>query len=334
MQTKVLVIGRRMHYNLEHYTYNALKRLGVEVRFTGYASILNFKCMEFARMLATRSNVIREIFTPLWLKKVNEAYLKEMTAFRPDLLISLKGESLLPSTIKNARSNFGVKTCLWYPDDPRFFNSLAKHIAPHYDAVYTYSNKAIELYKSIGIDKVSRLPFACDSEIHRATEVERERNGRAVFIGTFSYKRYRFIRKLLKNGLPVDIIGPYWNRFIGKNVISDGVFGKDMADLFQRYSVCINLHQNLDYGPNMRTFEVTGSAGFLLTDNAEDISSFFLPGKEIETYNNASDATNKIKLAIKGEMDVDGISRNAYKRCHSEHTYDNRILTLLADAQL
>lgn len=323
-----------MDYNLEQYTYNALKRMSLNVEFAGYADILDLKGLELMRMLATRSFLLRGASTPFWLRKVNEVYQRKIDELRPDLLISLKGESLLPSTIKNARSNFGVKTCLWYPDDPRFFNSLAKHIAPHYDAIFTYSNKAIELYKSIGIDKVSRLPFACDPEIHRAPEFERERNGRAVFVGTFSYKRYRFIRKLLKNGLPVDIVGPYWSRFIGKNVISNGVYGKHMADLFQRYSICINIHQNLDYGPNMRTFEVTGSAGFLLTDNAEDISSFLLPGREIETYNNASDATDKIKSAIKGEVDVDGISRNAYKRCHLEHTYDNRILTLLADAQL
>ena len=333
MQTKVLIIGRRMHYNLEHYTYNALKRLGVEVRFAGYADISNFTGVEFARMLATRSRAVREIIAPFWLKKVNETYLKEMNAFRPDLLISLKGESLLPSTIKNAKRNFGVKACLWYPDDPRFFNSLAGHIARHYDAVYTYSNKAIEPYKSIGVDKVSRLPFACDPEIHRAPEVERERNGRAVFVGTFSYKRYRFIRKLLKNGLPVDIVGPYWNRFIGKNVISNGVFGKDMVDLFQRYSVSINLHQNLDYGPNMRTFEVTGSAGFLLTDNAEDIGKFFAAGKEIVLYENTNDAIDKIEKTLKGEMDIDVMSRNAYKRCHSDHTYDERIRRLLADMQ-
>ncbi len=333
MQTIALVIARRMHNNLEQYTYHALKRLNVDARFAGYADILNFKGLELMRMLATRSRAFRNASTPFWLRKVNEVYQRKIDELRPDLLISLKGESLLPSTIKNARSNFGVKTCLWYPDDPRFFNSLAKHIAPHYDAIYTYSNKAIELYKSIGIDKVSRLPFACDPEIHRAPEVERERNGRAVFVGTFSYKRYRFIRKLLKNGLPVDIVGPYWNRFIGKNVISNGVFGKDMVDLFQRYSVSINLHQNLDYGPNMRTFEVTGSAGFLLTDNAEDIGKFFAAGKEIVLYENTNDAIDKIEKTLKGEMDIDVMSRNAYKRCHSDHTYDERIRRLLADMQ-
>ena len=322
-----------MDYNLEQYTYNALKRMSLNVEFAGYADILDLKGLELMRMLATRSFLLRGASTPFWLRKVNEVYQRKIDELRPDLLISLKGESLLPSTIKNARSNFGVKTCLWYPDDPRFFNSLAKHIAPHYDAIYTYSNKAIELYKSIGIDKVSRLPFACDPEIHRAPEVERERNGRAVFVGTFSYKRYRFIRKLLKNGLPVDIVGPYWNRFIGKNVISNGVYGKHMADLFQRYSVCINIHQNLDYGPNMRTFEVAGSAGFLLSDDSEDIAKFFAAGKEIVLYRDINDATDKIKMTLKGEIDINTISRNAYRRCQSEHTYDERIRRLLSDMQ-
>ena len=333
MQTIALVIARRMHNNLEQYTYHALKRLNVDARFAGYADILNFKGLELMRMLATRSRAFRNASTPFWLRKVNEVYQRKIDELRPDLLISLKGESLLPSTIKNARSNFGVKTCLWYADDPRFFNSLAKHIAPHYDAVYTYSNKAIELYKSIGIGNVSRLPFACDPEIHMTSGVERERNRRAVFVGTFSYKRYRFIKKLIKAGLPIDIIGPHWNRLLSENVVSNGVFGKEMVNTLQRYSVCINLHQNLDYGPNMRTFEVAGSAGFLLTDNAEDISSFFIPEKEICIYDSVGDAVDKIKMAVRGETDIDSVSRNAKKRCHADHTYDIRMRKLLAEMQ-
>ena len=323
-----------MNYNLEQYTYNALKRMNVNVEFAGYADILDFKGLELMRMLATRSYAFRNATTPFWLRKVNEVYQRKIDEFRPDLLVSLKGESLLPSTIKNARSNFGVKTCLWYPDDPRFFNSLAGHIAWHYDAVFTCSNRAIELYKSIGIDNVYRLPFACDPEIHRSHETERQRISKAVFVGAFSYSRYRFIRKLIKANIPIDIVGPQWNLLLPKNVISNGVFGKDMADLFQRYSVCINLHQNLDYGPNMRTFEVTGSAGFLLTDNAEDIGSFFMLGKEIEVYNNVHDAIDKMKMAISGDLDIDSLSRTGYKKCHLEHTYENRMRKLIKEMQM
>ena len=83
----------------------------------------------------------------------------------------------------------------------------------------------------------------------------------------------------------------------------------------------------------MRTFEVTGSGGFLLTDNAEDISKFFAAGKEMVLYKDINDAIDKIEMALKGEMDIDAMSRNAYKRCHSEHTYDERIRRLLADMQ-
>ena len=44
----------------------------------------------------------------------------------------------------------------------------------------------------------------------------------------------------------------------------------------------------------MRTFEVTGSGGFLLTDNAEDISKFFAAGEEVVLYKDINDALDAV----------------------------------------
>lgn len=79
-------------------------------------------------------------------------------------------------------------------------------------------------------------------------------------------------------------------------------FGNGLADLFQRFIICI-------------TF----------TDNDEVIGSFFMPGQEIGSYGSVDDEMDEIKMAGKMEMDIDGASRNTYKRCHMEHTHDNRI---------
>lgn len=330
LEMKVLIIGKKMHYNLEHYMFNAFKRLHVEASFIGYEDVMNFRGLDFLRMVSTRSYAIRSAFTPFWLRGVNEVYLRTIDAYRPDLIVSLKGESVLPSTIGRAKKEFGVKTCLWSPDDPRFFNSLTRHIAPHYDKIYTYSKRALRLYEGIGISSIARLPFGCDPEIHGGKDSRQERRGRVLFAGTFSYKRYIFLRELAKRGIPLDIVGPHWHLYLRKFVVSNGVYGRQLSELFREYAVCLNIHQDIGYGPNMRTFEVTGSGGFLLTDRAEDIGEFFQDGREIETYDGVDDAAEKIQMALAGELDIEAYSRRAYERCHSEHTYDSRIREIIA----
>ncbi len=72
-----------MSYNLEQYTYNALKRMNLNVDFAGYADILNFKGLELMRMLATRSFFLRGASTTFWLRKINEVYLRKSTIICP-----------------------------------------------------------------------------------------------------------------------------------------------------------------------------------------------------------------------------------------------------------
>lgn len=82
-------------------------------------------------------------------------------------MLSIKGEAVKPETIEWISREVGAKTALWYPDDPRFFNSLVKYIAPSYDYVFTPLQRAIKRYKEIGCRAVHFLPFACEETIHK-----------------------------------------------------------------------------------------------------------------------------------------------------------------------
>jgi len=65
--------------------------------------------------------------------------------FNPDLALSIKGDAVKHETVKWMKRELGTKTALWYPDDPRFFNSLVRYIAPSYEYVFTASEKAIPM---------------------------------------------------------------------------------------------------------------------------------------------------------------------------------------------
>ena len=308
---------------------NAFKRVGCEVKFLGYADLLNDRYHESIRMLWSRSKLARELSTPIWLKKINEVYLSTSFSYNPDVILSVKGETLLPKYIDKIKNNVNSNITLWFPDDPRFFNSLVKDIAPHYDTIFTCSKNAINLYSSILVDNVYRLPFGCDPYIHKGMINIQSMKKRALFIGTFSPKRYRFLKSLIKLGVPLDIIGSKWSSFLSGHVVRDAVTGFEYTKTIQSYPMVINLHQDINYGPNMRTFEVTGSGGVLISDRSEDITDFFRDNKEIMIYDSIREAAEKIKLMLNDTELLLNFSKLSQDRCYKFNTYDQRVKELL-----
>ena len=299
------------------------------MKFIGFKNVLGNHYHDLLRMLATRSHAFRFLSSPLWLKKLNEIYYEIISEFNPDFVLSIKGESLDPRTIKKIIQELGIRTALWYPDDPRFFSSLVRHIAPYYDSIFTYSANATNIYKSIGVDNIKRIPFGCDPFVHNSNFNNAGKVNKAIFIGTYSPKRYHFVKTLVSRGVPIDIAGPHWPPGLTKNIINKGLFGKQYVEFLQKYSLVLNIHQNINYGPNMRTFEVTGSGGVLLTDRAEDVLSFFTEGEEILTYNDIDEAQRIITEILSGGINREKIIKNAYKSCHEKYTYDKRANEIL-----
>jgi len=127
------------------------------------------------------------------------------------LLLSIKGEVVKPETVEWIRDELGAKTALWYPDDPRFFNSLVRHMARSYDHVFIASERAICMYREIGCEKVHFLPFACEPMVHERLSPPGEENGNSnldvVFVGTYARRRGRLIEALEKTGIKVQIYG-------------------------------------------------------------------------------------------------------------------------------
>ncbi len=319
---KISVIGNRRHYNLEDYAVRALENLGHEVQFLGYNEINGRRYSELLRMVTTRSAVIRRFSEPYWLDAINEKYMLSLTKFQPEIVLSIKGESVLPRTLTYLSRELGTRSALWSPDDPRFFRSLFRYIAPHYDYVFSYSSHGTELYKDLGIEGVHRMTFGCDSNLHRRENWDNSQKNRALFVGTFTPNRFRIIKSLIRNGIKVDIAGRHWKQFLPANVISEGIYGRRLSKAFHNYKISINMHNDERYGPNMRTFEVTGSGGTLMTDMAEDMDKFFREGKEVFIYQDVGELMKLIKDRISDDEHITEVARNGYRRSHNSYTYD------------
>ncbi len=75
---------------------------------------------------------------------------------------------------------------------------------------------------------------------------------------------------------------------------------------------------------NMRIFEATGSGVFLLTEYFDNLSQYFEPGREIETFRNETELLDKIRYYLSHPEERERIADNGRKRCHNEYSMERR----------
>ena len=331
---RILLLGSHINYNLEHYVYTNLVKLGHEVRFYGYKEKLG-RLANPIRMAITRSKLIRGLANVFWLNKINDEIKRIAEAFHPDVVLLIKGEAVKPEIIEWFKKELRAKAALWYPDDPRFFNSLVKYMAPSYDYVFTASEKAIDMYKDIGCEKIHFLPFACEPTVHRRLSLSGEWNAQnnldVVFVGTYTRRRGKLIKALENAGIRVEIYGPYWKYFKRSSNVHDGIYGPDMVKVFNSAKIVLNIHaeDDLPYKVNMRVFEAAGCGAFLLSDKPYSLEKHFDIGSEIVVYNNGDELVKAAKYHLNNSEEREAIGLRAQIRAYKEHTYEGRMKSLL-----
>jgi spore maturation protein CgeB len=328
------LLGSHKDYNLEHYTSLSLETLGCEVAFLGYREFLgSFRTMK--RMIITRSNFSRRLAKKYGLGKFNGATKLLASRFQPDLVLVIKGEALLPETLDWFSEKLKTKTALWYPDDPRYFNSLSKIVAPHYDFIFTPSMRFVDTYTKVGAKHTEFLPFACEPSIHRRIPLSQgdiEKFGCDIsFVGTFSRARAKAVGALEAKGFKIKVWGLYWRYFKpGKN-ISGPVAGRDLTKIFNASKIVLNVHNESDLNlkANMRVFEAAGCRSLLLTDNAHVVERHFIPGQELVCYANEAEMIELADMLLESCDNGNEVANRANDRAYKDHTYTQRIEKIL-----
>jgi len=109
-------------------------------------------------------------------------------------------------------------------------------------------------------------------------------------------------------------------------------YGEKFALLHNVSYIGLNIHidSDLTWKAYMRTFEIAASGTLLLTDNANIIRDYFVPGKEIETWDTIDELVEKIKYCLSMPIeDILPIIRRGQIMALEEHSYEDRILKLI-----
>ena len=120
------------------------------------------------------------------------------------------------------------------------------------------------------------------------------------------------------------------NPLLKKKWIPVSARGKDYVKVCKASKIILNFLRKQNLGShNMRTFEVPGCGGFLLTLRSEEQLEFFEEEKEIACFSTLEELQDKIKFYLPREELRHKIAEAAHMKVAQGHTYLDRAKRVL-----
>ncbi|WP_135553108.1 CgeB family protein [Paenibacillus cymbidii] len=268
--------------------------------------------------------------------------------FKPDLLLVMEGMRL-PAEQAIAVREKGVRTAVWFTDDPYYTDHTAG-IAPYYEFVFTLEINCVPFYSSLGCKKVFYLPLGANPNVFQPYRVDNGYRRDVSFIGSAYWNRVAFFDSIAPALIDKQafISGLWWDRLKSYRQLMDKIglnhwmTPEETAKYYFGSSVVINLHRAHDdesynhnsrklpaMSVNPRTFEIAASGAFQLTDERQDLRNMYEIGKEIVTYDSPEDLLAKMNYYMEHEEERREIAVRGLARTLRDHTYRKRLDTML-----
>lgn len=324
MKKNILLIGNEGISNLENSYYKALKKIGYNVDF--YRIDRNIK-NRFLAKLESLFPFVKNKFLRLKLLSFLRRNKKNYY-----FIFLFKGTYLNLKTLKKIKS---IKKTIWinfFPDDPLNINdnsiSNANFIKtiPNFDIFFIWSNKIKKNLES----KFKRsyfvyLPFAFDNIRNYKVIKKNKFNKTLRFVGTHDINREEILSKIKYK---TEVYGGNWKRLIHPQKqnfkIHGHIHGKKLTNLISSSVINLNILRKQNYtSHNMKTFEIPGNFGLMLTNRSKEQNYFFKENQSCFMYSNIQELNKKINFIEKNPKLSLKVRKRGYKVV-KKHNYLNR----------
>lgn len=336
---KILIYGSAKPNRIEDSYKRAFTQLGHSVDIINvdkskqYVSFyLNNRLLH---RLFLKSYKIREKGAKNW----NYFVKKQLSEYNPDIFFVFKGDFLFPKTLHEAKSN-GTKVIVFNPDSPLPGNPnhRPEHIplAKEADFYFIWSKSIAEQLQKLGAEKVEHLPFAWDPGVYPYKEPQNPEYD-VVFIGGWNKKREQLL-EVVGQHFDLKIWGPdYWqtrtsrDRAVRKAWMGKPIFGEEASEVISKSKIVLNIlrDQNLPDGTNMRTFEVPGAGGFLLSNYSSGADELFPEGEAGTFFKSEKELLGQIEDYLSNNEERGKIRDNAHNLTTEKHSYVQRAETII-----
>lgn len=244
---------------------------------------------------------------------------------RPDVVLVYKGEHLAPDAVASLRG-LGGRWVHWFPDSPHVLDHALRLAAP-YEVRYVFDTWMVERYREAGL-AAEFLPEAVDPSFNRPIPGAPP-SAAIAFVGTREPLRDRALESI--HDLGVRAWGPGWP--------AGPLFGDRFIRAFAGADIALNIHQffadapdmtRYGHGANRRTFELSGIGTVQLCDAKQDAARSFRDGEEIVLFRSIAELRDAAAGLLQDPERRASIGAAARRRALAEHTWEHRMVQLLA----
>lgn len=289
------------------------------------------------------NRLINKLSPAIFYKPVNEGILAFLDRKKFDVILVFKGMQLFPETIVQMKRHAALLVNYNCDHPFRFFspgagNSNVLNSIPHFDIHFSYSRHIVTQLERDYKKKAYCVPFGYDSDSGYTLTASPAYAERFLFIGAYDEERAAYLEKLRAENL--DIYGDTkWNTrnhlrpYVKKAYRERSLYGNDYVSAVHGASGIINLlrPQNIvESSHNMRTFEVPGYGGLLISERTEEQETFFEDGKEAVFFEGPEELKDKMTFLGRNKSITNKIKQAGYNRSVScKYSYNERSKQLL-----
>lgn len=340
---KILVVGPDWFGKTATSCSAALRNLGHDVDVFYYHHHREQKMLNLRRFLRNSvSQPVKNLFRPVTYVQnsvsrtlVNNDLIRKCKVEKPELVIILKGEIILPSSIRLLKT-LGVKcVAYWWFDDPFDYTSIHRNLPDAFreaDAFFCFDQEYIPKVKGLGVHNTFLLPNAANVQMLEGRPNNDQKKFDLCFVGSCNDERARQLMELSEYSTLVG--GPYWGDSLKKvknfHVVDKVISPTEFGTCYRSAQIGINFHSsNCNSALNSRTFDISATGVFQLVPKLTAAKECFKLEEELVLYESMPDLIKKIDYFLHEKVLREQIGYRAHLRTVREHTYEHRMVSML-----
>lgn len=279
-------------------------------------------------------NLIKRIKARTRIAMLNRKLLHMIRRCKPDLVLCINGESLLPKTLNEIKRHSILAN--WVVDG---VNNL--RISPEQLDIYPH----IFLFEPDDIKVIkhgSYLSYGFDSSIYRPLNIKESYD--VIFAGSPHTGRLPVLEMIARycreQGITFGVFGPGYLRSdalkqqypdLARSIITNRrLEPEEINRIYNQSRIILNIHHEQSMaGINPRTFEIAAAGRFQLVDYHDRLPDFFMPGLEVAVYNKPEEMPQIITHFLKHTEERKKIADKAYSKALSAHQFKHRCRTMI-----
>lgn len=335
----LLILGAVNPGAIENVFVRGFEKLGVNVvRYDIYDRYIQ------AISRSILHKVANKISPALFYQSINRDVLRFVSGKSFDAILVFKGMELFPDTLKKLKANTSL-LANHNGDHPFVFffpgsgNQNITDGIPLYDVHFSYAKSIVSKFQKEFNKSAFRIPFGYDAELKISGTPSADRfAGKFLFIGAYDQERAKYLDELKHPLLHIYGDNKWSQRNMHKPYLQSAyqnkaLYGVEYRDAIHDSTGMINIlrEQNLiEDSHNMRTFEVPGYGGLLISQRTSEQQEFFEDGKEAIYFDSIEELRSRMDFLAENPSLGLQIKQAAFARAQgSGYSYDHRSSELL-----